>query len=83
MSPMWLACGGNACAPRPQWPGVGQLFVSVVGHCHPRVVAACAEQMSKLVQVPDAGITDTYTKHLLSTFPDNMGHVFYVHSGSG
>ena len=52
-----------------------------VGHCHPKVVGAGVEQMSKLVHLPDSKVTQSYTQHLLSTFPDNMGHVFYVYSG--
>jgi ethanolamine-phosphate phospho-lyase len=56
--------------------------VTHVGHCHPRVVEAGAEQMARLADFPDLQITQQYTQHLLSTFPDNMGHVFYVHSGT-
>ena len=57
------------------------LPLPTVGHCHPRVTEAGAEQMAKLADVHDPQITEKYTQHLLSTFPDNMGHVFYVHSG--
>jgi ethanolamine-phosphate phospho-lyase len=56
--------------------------VTHVGHCHPEVVAAGTEQVSRLVHLRDSAVVDRYTQHLLSTFPDNMGHVFYVHSGT-
>ena len=67
-SQLWLHC--TYCSPLP-----------AVGHCHPRVTEAGAKQMAKLADVHDPQITEKYTQHLLSTFPENMGHVFYVHSG--
>lgn len=58
--------------------------VPSVGHAHPRVVAAVHEQMQKLntnTRYVQESILD-YSEQLLSTFPDELGHVMYTCTGS-
>jgi 4-aminobutyrate aminotransferase-like enzyme len=58
--------------------------VPSVGHCHPRVVAAIAEQAAVLnthTRYLDEKILD-YSEKLLSTFPDEMNRVMYCCTGS-
>ncbi|MFD2206455.1 aminotransferase class III-fold pyridoxal phosphate-dependent enzyme [Kiloniella antarctica] len=55
-----------------------------VGHCHPRVVAAAAEQMPVL-NTNTRYLHDNvvnYARELLSTFPDPLEVCFFVNSGS-
>jgi len=58
--------------------------VAHVGHCHPRVVAAAAEQ-SQLLNTNTRYLHDavtTYARRLAATMPDPLSVVFLVNSGS-
>jgi 4-aminobutyrate aminotransferase-like enzyme len=58
--------------------------VPSVGHCHPRVVAAMAEQAAVLnthTRYLDEKILD-YSEKLLATFPDQLNRVMYCCTGS-
>ncbi|AYD02614.1 aminotransferase class III-fold pyridoxal phosphate-dependent enzyme [Neorhizobium sp. NCHU2750] len=58
--------------------------VPSVGHCHPRVVAAIAEQAAVLnthTRYLDGKILD-YSEKLLATFPEEMNRVMYCCTGS-
>ncbi|MGE6741847.1 aspartate aminotransferase family protein [Allorhizobium pseudoryzae] len=58
--------------------------VPSVGHCHPRVVAAMAEQAAVLnthTRYLDENILD-YSEKLLATFPDQLNRVMYCCTGS-
>ncbi len=58
--------------------------VAHVGHCHPRVVAAAAEQQALLTtntRYLHEAVT-TYARRLAATMPDPLGVVFLVNSGS-
>jgi acetylornithine/LysW-gamma-L-lysine aminotransferase len=60
--------------------GVGNL-----GHCHPEVVAAIAEQAGELIHVGPTFGTDAkarFTERLLSVAPRNLRRVFLSNSGS-
>ena len=54
-----------------------------VGHCHPKVVKACSEQMAKVCcnPFPNHHLLEKYTSHLLTKFPDKLDFVFYTNSG--
>lgn len=54
-----------------------------VGHCHPRVVEAFSTQAATLgcSPFPNYDLLKSYSKHLLSHFPDKLNHVFYTSSG--
>ncbi len=55
-----------------------------VGHCHPRVVRAGAQQMA-LLNTNTRYLHDTivdYAERLAASFPDPLGVVFFVNSGS-
>jgi 4-aminobutyrate aminotransferase-like enzyme len=58
--------------------------VPSVGHAHPRVVAAIAEQAARLnthTRYLDAA-TVAYAEDLLSTFPSHLGNVMFTCTGS-
>ncbi len=58
--------------------------VPSVGHAHPRVVAAIAEQAAQLTthtRYLHEGIV-RYSEELLATMPDEIGHVMYTCTGS-
>jgi 4-aminobutyrate aminotransferase-like enzyme len=58
--------------------------VACVGHCHPEVVEAIAEQAAALnthTRYLHEGILD-YAERLLATFPASLGHVMFTCSGS-
>ncbi|HET7902146.1 MAG TPA: aspartate aminotransferase family protein [Candidatus Nanopelagicales bacterium] len=58
--------------------------VPSVGHAHPRVVAAIAEQAARLsthTRYLHEGIV-RYSEQLLATMPDEIGHVMYTCTGS-
>ena len=58
--------------------------VPSVGHAHPRVVAAIAEQAALLsthTRYLHEGIVG-YSEQLLATMPDEIGHVMYTCTGS-
>ncbi|NND70239.1 MAG: aminotransferase class III-fold pyridoxal phosphate-dependent enzyme [Rhodothermales bacterium] len=55
-----------------------------VGHCHPRIVSAAAQQISVLntnTRYLHENIVE-YGEALLETFPESMDVVFFVNSGS-
>ena len=54
-----------------------------VGHCHPKVVEACSEQMAKMCcsPFPNHHLLEKYTSHLLTKFPNKLDFVFYTNSG--
>ncbi len=58
--------------------------IPIVGHCHPKVVAAGQRQMAKLNTntryIYD--ILNEYSEKLLNTFPKKLNKVFFVNSGS-
>lgn len=58
--------------------------VPVVGHCHPRVVGAMAQQAAKLnthTRYLHDAILD-YAEALLATVPGELGHVMFTCTGS-
>lgn len=58
--------------------------VPSAGHAHPRIVAAIAEQATRLnthTRYLDEA-TIAYAEDLLSTFPDRLGNVMFTNSGS-
>jgi len=58
--------------------------VASVGHCHPRVVAAMAQQAGVLTS-HTRYLHDTvldYAERLLATFPAGLGHVMFTCTGS-
>lgn len=58
--------------------------VASVGHCHPRVVAALAQQAATLnthTRYLHDGILD-YAERLLATLPPSLGHMMFTCSGS-
>ena len=55
-----------------------------VGHCHPHVVAAGQQQMA-ILNTNNRFLHDNlvlYAERLAATFPDPLGVVFFVNSGS-
>ncbi|MFE3837684.1 aminotransferase class III-fold pyridoxal phosphate-dependent enzyme [Pseudogemmobacter sonorensis] len=58
--------------------------VASVGHCHPRVVAAMADQAGRLAthtRYLHEAVLD-YAEHLLGHFPPALGHVMFTCTGS-
>ncbi|MBT2522552.1 aspartate aminotransferase family protein [Arthrobacter sp. ISL-28] len=58
--------------------------VPQVGHCHPRIVAAIAEQAGRLnthTRYLNNRVVD-YAEQLLSTFPSRLDKVLFTNSGS-
>ncbi|MEQ6249535.1 aspartate aminotransferase family protein [Sulfitobacter sp. HNIBRBA3233] len=58
--------------------------VASVGHCHPRVTGAIAEQMGVLnthTRYLHEGVV-AYAERLLATMPDALGHVMFTCTGS-
>lgn len=58
--------------------------VASVGHCHPRVVAAIAEQIGVLnthTRYLHDGVV-AYAERLLATMPGELGHVMFTCTGS-
>jgi 4-aminobutyrate aminotransferase-like enzyme len=58
--------------------------VASVGHCHPRVVQAMAQQAAQLAthtRYLHDGILD-YAERLLALFPPELGHVMFTCTGS-
>lgn len=58
--------------------------IMLVGHCHPKVVAAAQQTMAKLntnTRYVYDGL-QSYSKKLLSNFPSSLNKVFFVNSGS-
>ena len=65
---------------------ISSWWVTTHGHCHPRIVAAIAEQAGKLDQIIFAGHThepaETLAHGLLDLLPEPLAHVFFSDSGS-
>ena len=58
-------------------------FLSIVGHCHPHVVAASQTQMQKL-WTTQGFLNDTYSlymKKLMDVLPETLSVVYLVNSG--
>jgi adenosylmethionine-8-amino-7-oxononanoate aminotransferase len=66
--------------------GISSWWVTTHGHCHPRIVAAIAEQAGKLDQIIFAGHTheqaERLARGLLDILPAPLAHVFFSDSGS-
>ncbi|MBR0552432.1 adenosylmethionine--8-amino-7-oxononanoate transaminase [Stakelama marina] len=65
---------------------ISSWWVTTHGHCHPRIMAAIAEQTKALDQIIFAGWThepaETLARDLLAMMPAPLSHVFYSDSGS-
>jgi adenosylmethionine---8-amino-7-oxononanoate aminotransferase len=65
---------------------ISSWWVTTHGHCHPRIMAAIAEQAGKLDQIIFAGYThepaETLARALVAMMPDPLAHVFFSDSGS-
>lgn len=65
---------------------ISSWWVVTHGHRHPRIIAAIAEQASKLDQVIFAGFThepaEQLAEGLMALAPEGLAHVFYSDSGS-
>ncbi|MFL5732844.1 MAG: aspartate aminotransferase family protein [Chloroflexia bacterium] len=59
--------------------------VTVLGHCHPRVVAAIQEQASRLIFYSNIVYNDVraqYAAKLVEAAPEGFGQVFFCNSGA-
>ena len=65
---------------------ISSWWVTTHGHCHPRIMAAIADQASRLDQIVFAGWThepaETLARGLLEMMPAPLAHVFFSDSGS-
>jgi len=65
---------------------ISSWWVTTHGHCHPRIMAAIAEQAGKLDQIIFAGHThdqaEALARGLLELLPEPLAHVFFSDSGS-
>jgi adenosylmethionine---8-amino-7-oxononanoate aminotransferase len=65
---------------------ISSWWVTTHSHCHPRIMAAIAEQASKLDQIIYAGWThepaEELARGLTAIMPSALKHVFYSDSGS-
>lgn len=65
---------------------ISSWWVTTHGHCHPRIMAAIAEQATQLDQLIFAGWThepaETLAAALVEMMPDNLTRVFFSDSGS-
>lgn len=66
--------------------GISSWWVTTHGHCHPRIMAAIAEQAGKLDQIIFAGWThepaEELARGLREILPDALTRVFFSDSGS-
>ena len=66
--------------------GISSWWVTTHGHCHPRIMAAIAEQTAKLDQIIFAGWThepaETLANGLTAIMPPELTRVFFSDSGS-
>lgn len=66
--------------------GISSWWVTTHGHCHPRIMAAIAEQTTKLDQIIFAGWThepaEALAHGLIDIMPPDLTRVFYSDSGS-
>lgn len=65
---------------------ISSWWVTTHGHCHPRIMAAIAEQATALDQIIFAGYTheqaETLAAGVLELLPSPLRHVFFSDSGS-
>jgi adenosylmethionine-8-amino-7-oxononanoate aminotransferase len=65
---------------------ISSWWVTTHGHCHPRIMAAIADQAQRLDQIIFAGWThepaETLARGLVKILPDPLAHVFFSDSGS-
>ena len=65
---------------------ISSWWVTTHGHCHPRIMAAIAEQAGKLDQIIFAGWThapaEELAEQLVALFGPSLPHAFYSDSGS-
>ncbi|GAA4766461.1 adenosylmethionine--8-amino-7-oxononanoate transaminase [Stakelama sediminis] len=65
---------------------ISSWWVTTHGHCHPRIMAAIAEQAGRLDQIIFAGFThepaETLAAGLIAMMPEPLAHVFFSDSGS-
>ena len=65
---------------------ISSWWVTTHGHCHPRIMAAIAQQTGKLDQIIFAGWThapaEELAERLVALFHHRLRHVFYSDSGS-
>jgi adenosylmethionine---8-amino-7-oxononanoate aminotransferase len=65
---------------------ISSWWVTTHGHCHPRIMAAIAEQSARLDQIIFAGWThepaETLARGLTEMMPRELAHVFFSDSGS-
>lgn len=65
---------------------ISSWWVTTHGHSHPRIVAAIAEQASRLDQLIFAGWThepaENLARDLMAMMPEPLAHVFFSDSGS-
>lgn len=66
--------------------GISSWWVTTHGHCHPRIMAAIAEQAGKLDQIIFAGWThepaEALARALLEIMPPALTRIFFSDSGS-
>lgn len=66
--------------------GISSWWVTTHGHCHPRIMAAIAEQVTKLDQIIFAGWThepaEALARGLTAIMPPALSRVFFSDSGS-
>ncbi|RUN75794.1 adenosylmethionine--8-amino-7-oxononanoate transaminase [Sphingomonas sp. TF3] len=66
--------------------GISSWWVTTHGHCHPRIMAAIADQAGKLDQIIFAGWThepaETLARGLLEIMPPALTRIFFSDSGS-
>lgn len=65
---------------------ISSWWVTTHGHCHPRIMAAIADQAQRLDQIIFAGWThqpaEDLARRLVDIAPRPLDHVFYTDSGS-
>lgn len=65
---------------------ISSWWVTTHGHCHPRIMAAIAEQARRMDQIIFAGWThepaEALARELVRILPDPLRHVFFSDSGS-
>ncbi|WP_342251196.1 adenosylmethionine--8-amino-7-oxononanoate transaminase [Sphingomonas sp. OTU376] len=65
---------------------ISSWWVTTHGHCHPRIMAAIAEEAGRMDQIIFAGWThepaETLAAELVRITPEPLQHVFYSDSGS-
>lgn len=65
---------------------ISSWWVTTHGHCHPRIMAAIADQACRLDQIIFAGWThepaETLAAALLPMMPEGLDHIFFSDSGS-